>query len=71
MPDLEQRVTHVWFRGRELELNQTNLGLFHPRRSTSIVHDRLVQCQSLNQLGVINRSSDLLYQSDVSQVDVG
>ena len=63
-------MTHVRLGRTQLELNQTNLRLLDSVRSARTANDSLVQSQSIDQLGVINRSSDLLDDSDVSKIHV-
>lgn len=63
--------TYVGLRATKLELNQTNLSLFHPCRSSRIGHRDLVKRQTFNKLSVFNRPANLLHYSDISQVDIG
>lgn len=65
------RPTHVGLGRAQLELDQSDLGLLHPRRSARTGDDTLVECQTLDELGVVDGASDLLHDPDVSQVDVG
>lgn len=63
--------THIRFRRAQLELDQPNLSLLHPRRSSSSSRHTLVQRKPIDKLGVVDGSSDFLDESDVPEVDVG
>jgi hypothetical protein len=62
--------THVWFGSAQLELNETNLGLFHPCWTPSRDDDVLVQDDTLHELSVFNSSADLFDNTDISQIDI-
>jgi hypothetical protein len=53
-----------------LELNETDLGLFHPGRTPSGHNDVLVEGNALDELSVFNSTADLFDDADISQIDV-
>jgi len=61
---------HVWFRSTQLELNESNLGLFHPCWAPSGDDNVLVQDDTLHELSVFNGTSNFFHNADVSQVDI-
>lgn len=63
--------SYVGFGCADLELDDGNFSLFHPCRSSSSVHDVLVQDDTLDKLGILNGSSDFLDDTDVAEIDVG
>ncbi len=62
--------THIRLGRAELELNETNLGLLHTDRSIGILQDSLGKDESIDQLAIFDRSSDLLDDSDVLKIDI-
>lgn len=63
--------THIRLGRAKLELNQTDLGLLHPRRSIGTGDNRLVQEHTFNECGILNCSADLLDHADISKIDIG
>jgi hypothetical protein len=63
--------TYVSLGGRQLELNQTNLGLFNATRTTSSVRSTLCEDETLDHSSVIDGTAQLLDNLNVVQVDVG
>ena len=66
----DERDTNVWFWCTELELDQSNLGLFYPRRPANGCNDILVQDHTLNQLGVFDGSANFLDNTDIAKVNI-
>lgn len=62
--------THVWFRCTQLELNQTDFGLFYPRGAPSRDNNVLVEDDTLNEFSVFDGATDLLDNSNISQIDI-
>lgn len=52
-------------------MNDGNLGLLDSCRSTRLRDDVLVEEDSVDELGVVDGSTDLFDESNISQVDVG
>jgi hypothetical protein len=52
--------TYIGLGRRKLELNDRNLGLLHPRRSTSARDDRLGEGEAIDELRVVDGAADLL-----------
>ena len=67
----EKPRTYIRFGRGELELNDTNLCLLDPGRSTCRSDRVLMKQYTIHQFSVIDRSSDFLDESDVAKVDVG
>ena len=63
--------TNVGFRRRKLELNDGNLGFFDSGGSASLSDDVLVQEDTIDELGIVDSSTNFFDESDISQVDVG
>jgi hypothetical protein len=62
--------THIRLWRAELELDETDLGLFDSRRTASRVDDVLLQRDAVDELGVLDGAADLFDDADVAQVDV-
>ena len=62
---------YVGFGSRQLELDQTDLGLFDARRATSTGNDILVEDDTFDKLSVFYCATDFLYDPYVTEVDVG
>ena len=62
--------THIGLGRAELELNKTDPGLLHPDGTTSALDDGLCKDKAIDQLGVLDRTADLLDNADVLEVDV-
>ena len=52
-------------------MNDGDLGLFDSCRSTRLGNDVLVEEDTVDELGVVDSSSDLFDESNIAQVDVG
>jgi hypothetical protein len=52
-------------------LDKTNFGLLDPRWAATTGNDALVQGQSFYQLGILDGTTDLLDDTDISEVDIG
>lgn len=62
--------TYIGLGGRELELDQSNLGLLDSGGATSRLNDVLGEDKTVNQLGIIDGTSDLLHNADILQINV-
>lgn len=62
--------THIGLGGAQLELDQTDLGPLHPDRAAGALEHRLGENQAVDELAVLEGSSDLLDYPDVLQVHV-
>lgn len=62
--------TYIGLGGRELELDQTNLGLLDSGGATSRLDDVLGEDKTVDQLGIIDGASDLLHNADILQINV-
>jgi hypothetical protein len=58
--------TYVWFRSTELELNDSNFSLLHPRWSTSSDNDVLIEHDSIDEFGIFDGPSDFLDHPNIS-----
>jgi hypothetical protein len=56
---------------RQLELHESNLCLFHARRASSGLERILGQHEAIDEMRVINGSTELLNKSDILQINVG
>lgn len=66
--ELDVRETYIGFWCTELELNYTNLSLFHANWTTSRDDDVLVQDNTIHKLGIFNRTTNFLHYPDISKV---
>ena len=62
--------THVWFGSAQLELNEADLGLFHPCWTPSGDNNVLVKDNAFDKLGIFNSTADLFNNTNISQIDV-
>lgn len=62
--------TYIRFRRAQLKLDETDLGLLYPSRTTSRGDHVLIEYNTVYKLGVFNRAADLLDDTDVSEVNV-
>ena len=53
-----------------MELNETDLGLFHPCRTPSRGNNILIENNALNELGIFNSTTDLFNDTNISQIDI-
>lgn len=53
-----------------MELNETNLGLFHPCWTPSGRNNILVQYNALHEFSVFNGTPDLFDDANISQIDI-
>ena len=61
---------YIWFRWAKLELNNTDLRLLDSRRPASRYDDILVEYYAFNKLGILDRSTNFLDDTNIAQVDV-
>lgn len=61
---------YVRFRGRELELNESNFGFFHSCRSSRAFHYVLGQYESINHVRIIYCAANFLDETNVVQINV-
>lgn len=62
--------TYIGLGGRELKLDQTNLGLLDSGGATGRLDDVLGEDKTINQLGIIDGTSDLLHNANILQINV-
>lgn len=53
-----------------MELNETDLGLFHPCWTSSGNNDVLIQDNSLHELGIFNGTANFFNDADIPQIDI-
>ena len=54
-----------------MELNETDLGLFHSRRTPGRDDNVLVENNPLDKFGIFDSAADLFNNTNVSQIDIG
>jgi len=65
-------VLKICLRGRESELNETDLGILDFGRTTSEVRSLLVnEDKAVNELGIIDSTAKLLGNIDIAEINIG
>jgi len=62
--------THIRFGSTQLELNETDLGLFHPCRTPGGDDNVLVEDDTLHEFSVFNGTANLFNDTDIPQIDI-
>ena len=63
-------MAHIGFRRAQLELDESNLGFFNPRRSVLTCDEVLVKHHPGDKLGVLDRAPNLLHDPHVTQINI-
>ena len=61
---------YIRFRRRELELNQTDLGLLHTGGSTSTLNDILGEDETVDEFSVVDGTANLLDDTNILQINI-
>lgn len=61
---------YVGFGCTELELDETDLGLFYPCGATDGCNNVLVEDNAFYEFGILDRAANLLDYSDITKVDI-
>ena len=62
--------TYIGLWGRQLELCDGYLGLFHAGWTTGCSDDVLIENYTFNEFSVFDRATDFLHYADISEIDV-